>query len=634
MTLPAAFLDELRVHTPIQPLIARRVRLARSGRNWKGCCPFHGEKTPSFYVYDDHFHCFGCGAHGDAIAFVMQSQGVDFMDAVRELASQANLTVPAQTPESAQAERRRHDLVAVLDLARVAYQRRLHLPEGAAALDYLQGRGLTADTIARFGLGWSGAGRGAVGADLRREGVTTDQLVDAGLMRRDDETDRVTDLFFNRVMFPIRDPRGATISFGGRVLGDGQPKYVNGPETPLFSKRRALFGLDMARAAVRAGATLSVVEGYMDVIALHQAGFGGAVAPLGTALTEEQMALLWRVSDAPVLCFDGDSAGTRAAARSAELALPLIAIDRGLRFASLPAGQDPDSLIRSAGAGAFQAVLDAARPFSVALYDLLRQPGGEPTAERRAAFRARLMDAAGRIQDSALAGECRRAWIDRFTRNGDGVPAPDQVTVPTQVQGCIAACQARFPLASGRAIDLVAGIVTEIRRAELEHLVAAAPLTEQDGVFAIQWDGKPRASQWRILLAVRDGIANPDHARSALDDTARRSVLIGDCRDVVACHPGLLKITSRMLGATAVLGWPQHPEMITGPARVHETPWAWLRDDCRGAVPIGDQYQVRDWLLRCADGVTAAARPMALNLDKQLRTAGQRRPQVYIREAA
>lgn len=634
MTIPASFLEELRGRTPINSVISRTVRLARSGRNWKGCCPFHGEKSPSFYVYADHFHCFGCGAHGDVIGFVMQSRGGTFPEAVEALASEAGMQVPKATPEAAAAERQRLDLNAVLEAAAAAFQRRLHLPEGAAGLAYLRDRGLSDDTIQRFGLGWSGAGRGAIASDLGRQGVTTDQLIEAGLIRRDDETARVTDLFFNRVMFPIRDRRGRVVSFGGRVLGDGLPKYVNGPETVLFSKRRTLYGLDLAREGLRTAGDLIVVEGYMDVIALHQAGFTGAVAPLGTALTEEQMAELWRLSPAPVLCFDGDRAGTRAAARTADLALPLVGVERGLRFATVPAGDDPDTLIRRDGADAFRAVLVQSRPFSIAAYDLMRQPAGEPTPELRAAFRARLMDAAGRIQDSALAGECRRAWIDRFTRNGDGVPAPDQVTVPTQVQGCIAACQARFPVASGRALDLVAGIVTEIGRDDLVHLVAAAPVTEQDGVFAVLWDGKPRASQWRILLAVRDGIANPDHAGSALDDTARRSVLIGDCLDVIACHPGLLKVMSRMMGATSVLGWPQHPEMIIGPARVHETPWAWLRDDCRGAVPIGDQYQVRDWLLRCANGVTAAARPMALNLDKQLRNAGQRRPQVYIREAA
>jgi DNA primase len=415
MALPASFLDELRTRTPLAAVIGRRVRLARSGRQWKGCCPFHGEKTPSFYVYEDgHYHCFGCGAHGDAIGFVMQSEGAGFMEAVERLAAEAGLDVPKPTPEAAEAERKRHDLGSVLEMAQASYQRRLFLPEGRQALSYLLGRGLSEATIHRFGLGWSGEGRGALAAELGREGITTDQLVEAGLMRRDDETGRAFDLFFNRVMFPIRDRRGRVISFGGRILADGQPKYVNGPETALFSKRRTLYALDLARDAVRGGAPLVVVEGYMDVIALAQAGVGGAVAPLGTALTEEQLEELWRLAPAPILCFDGDAAGARAAARAAELALPLLAPERTLQLATLPAGEDPDTLVRRQGAGGMRMVLDAARPLAEALYDLMREAGGEATPEQRAAFLTRLDQAARRIPDKALADEYREALRGRF----------------------------------------------------------------------------------------------------------------------------------------------------------------------------------------------------------------------------
>jgi DNA primase len=415
MALPVSFLDELRTRTPLAAIVGRRMRLARSGRQWKGCCPFHGEKTPSFYVYEDgHYHCFGCGAHGDAIGFVMQSEGAGFMEAVERLAAEAGLEVPKPSPEAAATEQRRLDLAAVLEAAQASFHRRLFLPEGRPAMDYLRGRGLSEQTIHRFGIGWSGEGRGAVAADLGRDGVTQEQLVDAGLMRRDDETGRAFDLFFNRVMFPIRDRRGRVISFGGRILGDGQPKYVNGPETALFAKRRTLYALDLAREAVRGGAPLVVVEGYMDVIALAQAGIGGAVAPLGTALTEEQLEELWRLAPAPVLCFDGDAAGSRAAARAAELALPLLAPDRTLRLARLPSGEDPDSLVRRQGADAVRGVLSTAAPLGDALFDLLREAGGEATPEQRAAFRARLEAAASRIPDRALASEYRRALLDRF----------------------------------------------------------------------------------------------------------------------------------------------------------------------------------------------------------------------------
>ena len=413
MALPPQFLDELRARTALMPLIQRKTRLAKSGRNWKGCCPFHGEKTPSFYVYDDHFHCFGCGAHGDAISFVMRAEGQSFPEAVERLAAEAGLDVPKPTPEAAARERRARDLYGVLEAAEAAYRRRLFLPEGAEGLAYLRRRGLSAETIARFGLGWSGPGRGGLLADLGSDGITSDQLLEAGLLREREDGSR-GELFFNRVLFPIRDRRGRVISFGGRTLGDGVPKYVNGPETEIFSKRRNLYALDLAREGAFRGAVLVVVEGYMDVIALHQAGFEGAVAPLGTALTAEQMEEIWRITPEPVLCFDGDAAGARAAARSAELALPLLSTERTLRLATLPAGEDPDSLVVKRGRAGFQAVLDAARPLAEALYGLLTEGQPTSTPEQLATLRNRLSEASGKITDKALAAEYRRALFDRF----------------------------------------------------------------------------------------------------------------------------------------------------------------------------------------------------------------------------
>jgi DNA primase len=435
MPLPAAFLDELRLRTPLATVVSRRIRLARSGRQWKGCCPFHGEKTPSFYVYEDgHFHCFGCGAHGDAIGFVMQSEGASFTEAVERLAGEAGLEVPKPSAEAAEAERKRLNLAGVLQAAQAGFHRRLFLPEGRHALAYLRGRGLAEETIRRFGLGWSGEGRGTLLADLGREGIAPEQLVDAGLMRRDDETGRTFDLFFNRVMFPIRDRRGRVISFGGRTLGDGQPKYVNGPETALFAKRRTLYGLDQAREAVRSGAALVVVEGYMDVIAMAQAGIGGAVAPLGTALADEQLEELWRLAPAPILCFDGDTAGSRAAARAAELALPLLSHDRTLRLARLPAHDDPDTVVRRQGSEAMRGILASATPLADALYDLMRDAGGEASPEQRAALLTRLDAAANRISDKALSREYRDAFRGRFfaTRRAarDGRKGPPARSLP------------------------------------------------------------------------------------------------------------------------------------------------------------------------------------------------------------
>ncbi|MFH5924861.1 DNA primase [Roseomonas xinghualingensis] len=416
MALPPNFLDELRARTPLPPLIGRKVKLTRNGRQWKGCCPFHNEKTPSFYVYDDHYHCFGCGAHGDAIGFTMQTEGLPFRDAVERLAGEAGLEVPQESPRQVAREARARDLHDVLQVAAEAMHRRLFSPEGRQALDYLKNRGLTDETIARFGLGWSGSGRGALAAELKPLGIEPRQLAEAGLVKQvEGREGTYNDFFYNRVIFPIRDRRGRIVSFGGRILGDGQPKYLNGPETDVFSKRRTLYGLDMAREAVfRGKADLIVAEGYMDVIALHQAGFEGAVAPLGTALTPEQMEEIWKVTPAPILCLDADAAGMRAAVRTAEMVLPLLGTERTLHFASVESGKDPDELIRSKGAAAFGEVLKAKKPFSIALYDLmaLDRPLGSP--EGRAAFRNDLAAAAGRIPDKALAAEYRRALLDRF----------------------------------------------------------------------------------------------------------------------------------------------------------------------------------------------------------------------------
>jgi DNA primase len=403
MALPAEFLDELRARTPLAAIVGRRARLVRSGRQWKGCCPFHGEKTPSFYVYEDgHYHCFGCGAHGDAIGFVMQSENIGFVDAVERLAGEAGLDVPKPSPEAAETERKRLDLTAVLEAAQSSYHRRLFLPEGRHALAYLRGRGLSEDTIRQFGLGWTGEGRGALAADLGRDGITQDQFVDAGLMRRDDETGRAYDLFFNRVMFPIRDRRSRVISFGGRILGDGQPKYVNGPETVLFSKRRTLYALDLARDAVRGGAPLVVVEGYMDVIALAQAGIGGAVAPLGTALTEEQLEELWRLAPAPILCFDGDAAGSRAMERAIATALPFVNVERTIKTVSLPAGEDPDSLVRRGRQDNFLGFLNNARGLKDSIYAFARRNAFVHTPEQRAQLKAKLEGLLAGIPDRDL----------------------------------------------------------------------------------------------------------------------------------------------------------------------------------------------------------------------------------------
>jgi DNA primase len=424
MALPPQFVDELRARTPIAGVIGRQVKLARAGKAQKGCCPFHAEKTPSFYVYDDDFHCFGCGAHGDVFTFIMKTTGAAFMEVVERLAGEAGLSVPAMSPQAAQVERARAGIGEVLAQAAACYRRWLFEPQGRAALDYLTARGLRKATIETFGLGWSGEGRGQLAAALRDRDIAPAQLIEAGLMKEGDRGP--VDMFFARVMFPIADRRGQLISFGGRTLGDGQPKYVNGPETASFSKRRSLYGLNLARDAVRQGAALIVAEGYMDVIALHEAGFTGAVAPLGTALTEEQLTELWRLSPEPVLCFDGDAAGRRAALKTADLALTGLTPDRGLKFCALGETDDPDSLIRREGTAAFAARVAAAQPLCAALYDMLASGQPRTTPEARAALRRRLIEIAGKIGDKTLGAEYRSMLLDRYFAERRG-PAKTRV---------------------------------------------------------------------------------------------------------------------------------------------------------------------------------------------------------------
>lgn len=421
MAIEPGFLDELRARTPLASVIGRRVKLARSGRNWKGCCPFHGEKTPSFYVYDDHFHCFGCGVHGDVISFVMQMEGKSFPEAVEELAGSAGMEVPKDTRRTREEVAHSQSLEDVLEHTQQIWSQALYSPAGKAGLDYLTRRGLTRQTIEEFGLGWAAEGRGALTEALAPKGITLQMMAEAGLMRIDEDGRPKGELFWGRVTFPIRDRKGRLVSFGGRILGDGQPKYLNGPETSLFSKRRLLFGLDKARAAVRAPrpkgvspTDLIVVEGYMDVIALHQAGFRGAVAPLGTALTPEQLEVLWQVDRAPILCFDGDTAGRRAAARAAEVALPLVKADHSLRLCLLPEGEDPDSLVRSKGAQVVGEMFATASPLSEVLFDLLTVGVSNPGPEERAILRHKLVEVAGLIPDKALASEYRSTLLDRF----------------------------------------------------------------------------------------------------------------------------------------------------------------------------------------------------------------------------
>lgn len=430
MAFPPGFLDELRGRVSLPDLVGRRVRLTRKGREWGGLCPFHNEKTPSFYVVEDKgfFHCFGCGAHGDAIGFVMRADNLDFIEAVERLASEAGIAVPQQTPQDRERAVRQKTLLEALAAAADFYEAQLWAPAGATAREYLARRGLDEETIRRFRLGWAADDRQAL-----RRGIGADfpeaLLHEAGLRRVPEPAPAQPgggipyDYFRGRVIFPIGDRRGRTIAFGGRIIRDGEPKYLNSPDTPLFDKGRTLYGWSLARENAAKGEAsapgdIIVVEGYMDVIALHRAGFGTAVAPLGTALTEMQLAELWRLSAEPVLCFDGDSAGQRAALRALGRALPLLQPGRSLRFATLPPGEDPDSLIRGSGSPAFAAVLSAARPLAEVLWQAELAAAPIDTPERRADLEKRLMTRAGLIADRTVQAEYRRFLRDRLFQLG------------------------------------------------------------------------------------------------------------------------------------------------------------------------------------------------------------------------
>jgi DNA primase len=413
VSLTPAFLDELRARVPVSSVVGRRVKLTRAGREMKGCCPFHNEKSPSFFVNDDKgfYHCFGCGVHGDVIKFVTDNMGLPFMEAVKQLAAEAGLEVPAASPE-AQAKAKVADSLAELtERAAKWFQAQLAGETGDAPRAYLDRRGVPPALVKRFGLGFAIDGRTALRSHFND--VEADRLIDAGLIGKSEQGE-VFDRFRGRLMFPIRDRRGRVVGFGGRALGDVQPKYLNSADGPLFDKGRLLYNLDLAGPAARQSGRLIIVEGYMDVIGLANADIAEAVAPLGTALTEAQLALAWRLVDAPVLCFDGDGAGLRAATRAAGRALPLLLPGKTLRIATLPAGQDPDDLCRAGGAAAFEAVLAAAVPLIDHIWTSETAGLEQATPERRAQARARLREAAASIADPDVRSLYQAEFQNRF----------------------------------------------------------------------------------------------------------------------------------------------------------------------------------------------------------------------------
>lgn len=415
MALSPQWLDELKARVTLSTLIGRTTKLTRAGREWKACCPFHNESTPSFTVNDQKgfYHCFGCQAHGGAIDWMMEQRGLAFMDAVKELAAEAGLELPAPDPREAARAEKRSSLHDVMAAAQAWFVARLASDEGVGAREYLARRGIGQRTIEAFGFGYAPDDKAAMGKALAQ--FDTRMLIEAGLLI-DVEEKLPYARFRGRLMLPIQDARGRVIAFGGRILEakDGVAKYMNSPDTPLFDKGRTLYNLHRAGPASRKTSRAIAVEGYMDAVALAQAGVEDVVAPMGTALTETQIELLWRMADKPVLCFDGDAAGRRAAMRAAERALPMLRPGHTLQVVTLPAGMDPDDVIRQQGAGAIEKLLTEPRSLLdlVWEHELAALPLASP--EDKAGLKARLIAHSEAIQHPDIRSLYRREWLDRY----------------------------------------------------------------------------------------------------------------------------------------------------------------------------------------------------------------------------
>ncbi|WP_181708529.1 DNA primase [Chthonobacter rhizosphaerae] len=438
MRFSSSVLDDIRNRLPISAVVARKVtwdkRKTQPARgDWWACCPFHQEKSPSFHCDDRRgiYHCFGCGASGDHFKFVTETEGLSFPEAVERLAETAGVSLPKPDPREREREAFRVDIVGAVEIAAKFFEAKLRAPEGKPARDYLTRRGLTPKTVAEFRLGYAPDDRDALKRHLLQNGVTEDTAVTAGLLRKPEDGRSTYDYFRGRVVIPIHDERCRVVAFGGRVLDpDGQPKYLNSPETPVFNKGTMLFNVHRAREAAHKSGTMIVTEGYMDAIAVHQAGIRNVVAALGTAFTEDHIARLWRFAPEPVICFDGDKAGVGAAHRAIDRILPLLKSGQSFNFCFLPDGQDPDDLIKASGADGFLAELAKARPLSEVLWDREVAVARIDTPERKAALEARIEELVRQIRDDRVARRYRLAlrvklselfWAhDRKSRGGQG----------------------------------------------------------------------------------------------------------------------------------------------------------------------------------------------------------------------
>lgn len=417
MKFSDSFLDEVRARLPVSQVVSRRVQLKRAGREWKGLSPFNKEKTPSFTVNDQKgfYHCFSSGRHGDIFRFLMETEGLSFPEAVERLAGEAGVPLPAPDPQYERTVKERLGLMDALEAAAALFEQAFQSGAGREALSYAESRGLSRETIQEFRIGYSPGGRDTLKAALLKKGFTEAQLLDTGLIIKPDDGRPTYDRFRNRLTIPILDAKSRVIAFGARALNpDAQPKYLNSPETKLFDKGSQVFNFARARKSAFDKGELIVTEGYMDVIALHQAGFKNAVATLGTAFTPRQMEQLWQLAPEPVICFDGDRAGEAAAARAVDRMLPVLREGQSFRFAFMPQGQDPDDLVRGAGPSAFAAYLKNALPLIDMVWRREMRAGAIDTPERRAAFEARLETLLNEIDNVRVREHYRRDIKNRL----------------------------------------------------------------------------------------------------------------------------------------------------------------------------------------------------------------------------
>ena len=396
------FIDELRARIPIADVVGAKVKLVKKGREYQGLCPFHHEKTPSFTVNEvkGFYHCFGCGAHGDIVKFEMEANGLPFMDAIQKLAHQAGLAMPQFTHQDKAEQETKKSLYDIMEQACVFFEKELRMPGGAEGLNYfIQKRGLSKDTIKKFRLGFA-PNNNALMAHLKSIGVEEKDLKDLGLMTVPEDKNRHPhDFFRNRVMIPITNKQGKIIAFGGRVMEKIEPKYLNSPETPIFNKRRNLYNLDKAREIAYKEKKLIICEGYMDVIALDSYGFGYAVAPLGTALTEEQISEAWKVCAEPILCLDGDSPGIKAAMRAVDRVLPILKAGYSIKFLFLPENMDPDEYLKAYGANSFAALMTKTKPLIDILWQKYTEGEDSSTPEKKALIEQTLLAEVNKIAD-------------------------------------------------------------------------------------------------------------------------------------------------------------------------------------------------------------------------------------------